>query len=112
MAGDPYSKIVNAMRKEGEYNKGYNMELATVKTVKPLSIVINDLTISSGLYCNKMYLMTEKIEELLANEECLKTPFKDCLKDVYNNLKFDTGDKVAVQRVGNNFYVLGKVVQL
>lgn len=104
MAGDPYSKIVNAMRKEGEYNNGYNMELATVKTVKPLSIVINDLTISSGLYCNKMYLMTEKIEELLANEECLK--------DVYNNLKFDTGDKVAVQRVGNNFYVLGKVVQL
>lgn len=109
--GNPYSRMINTMREEGAYNNGYNMELATIISVCPLKIKYNDVIISSGIYCNKMFLMKEDLKAALADEVYIGDDVKDILNKVYEYFKFAVNDIVIVQRVDNNFYICGKVVK-
>lgn len=107
----PYSRLVNAMREEGEYNNSFEMAVCVVASVDPLAISYNDVLIDHNIYCNEGWIYPEDpLEEILAGEEYVSEGFKSYLNDLNRKLKIQAGDMVMVQRVGNSFLVLGKAV--
>lgn len=109
----PYSRFVNAMREEGKYGNGFPMTVCEVLSIEPLTIHFQEVVIDHNIYCNEAYICPEDpLEEILTGEEYLSEALKIYLININKKLKINSGDLVAVQRVDNSFYVLGKVVQM
>lgn len=109
--GNPYARIINAMRRQGAYQNGYSMEIGTVTGRNPISIQLGEVQITEGIYCNAMTNanMDDELEEILQGEEQISDQLKKYLKSSYQAARVDIGDQVLVQRVGNAFYICGKV---
>ena len=107
--GNQYARIINAMRHEGSYNNGYEMEVATVLSRKPLSIKIGEDIIAEGIYCNVFATSEIELEDIIKKEEQLSEELKHYLKESYQAVRLNEGDMVLVQRVRNAFYICGKV---
>lgn len=108
----PYSSLIVAMREEGAKHNGFDMMMCAVISVQPVSVRYNGVTISRNIYCYPAILGDDsQLEQILAGEPQLSAGFKSFLTDLYNKFKLSVGDMVVVQRVGNNFFVLGKVVK-
>lgn len=108
--GDPYARLIQSMRRQGAYKNGYDMEIGTVITRNPIGIQLGEVQITEGIYCNPMTNanIDDELEEIL-REEQISDRLKMYLKDSYQAARVDVGDKVLVQRVGNTFYICGKV---
>lgn len=109
----PYSSLITAMRAEGAKQNGFDMTLCAVASVQPLAIQYNGVPISRNLYCHPAWLPEpeNQLEQILEAEEGLSAAFKSYLIVVQSQFKLAAGDMVVVQRVNNNFFILGKVVQ-
>lgn len=109
----PYSKIISTMRKQGAYSNGYDMAVCSVISIDPVAINYEEVLIDHNTYCNPGWIDPEDpLEEILAGEEFLSPGFKTYLSELNRKLKIQPGDLVAVQRVGNSFLILGKVVMM
>lgn len=108
-AGNPYSRMINTIRSEGAHNNGFQMEKAKVISIKPLVISYNNVPVTSNLYCNGVLTSDFEIENITEQEATISPVLKEFLNSVYNMVKLNVGDTVIVQRVENNFYILGKV---
>lgn len=107
--GNPYARLINTMRHEGSYNNGYDMELASVVSRKPLCIQIGEDIIAEGIYCNVFTTSDIELEDILKKEEQISEELKQYLKESYQAVRLDEGDMVLVQRVRNAFYICGKM---
>ncbi len=109
----PYSRMVRAMREEGEHNNAFEMAVCTVTSTEPVAIVYNNVLIDHNIYCNGGWIYPEDpLDGILAGEEYLSEGFKSYLSELNGKLKIQPGDLAAVQRVGNSFLILGKVVMM
>ena len=81
---NPYTELSKIMEQRGAALNGYNLEVAKVLSIKPLTIRIGFSSIQA-----------KKIS---------------ALKSILNTIKINPGDYVVVQRVMDNFYILSKVV--
>ena len=112
--GNPYARMVQSMRRQGAYQNGYDMQIGVVVGRDPLVIRIGEDRIEKGLYCSQMAMSGEEVDQalddLLEMEEQISGGLKDWLKYNYMAVRLDVGDQVLVQRVGNAFYLCGKVV--
>lgn len=109
MQGDPYSSIVSSMREQGAYGNGYDLEVATVNALSPLSITYNNTSISQGIRYNEAILDSTDLAVIL-EKESFTSDFKEYLLKHHDFRRLSVGDKVAVQRVKDTFYIIGKVV--
>ncbi len=110
---DSYARMLKAMERQGAKLNGYDMSIATIKSVEPLEIADKGNLIKSHLFCNGL-ITSDKDEELdaiLAKEEYISDELKTFIKDLYKDLRVEVGDEVLVQRVGNSFYICGKVAE-
>lgn len=109
--GDPYARLIQSMRRQGAYKNGYDMEIGTVTARNPVSIRLGEVQITEGIYCNALTSanMDEELEEILREEKQISDRLKKYLNDSYKAARVDVGDKVLVQRVGNSFFICGKV---
>lgn len=109
--GNPFARILKTMERQGEKLNGYDMGIATIKSVKPLVIADKGNLIKEHLFCNALITSDkdEELEEILAKEEYISDDLKEFLKGLYKELRVDIGDTVLTQRVGNSFYICGKV---
>ncbi len=110
--GNPYARLVEMMRRQGKYHNGFDMALAEVKSVKPVSIAVNGQLIKEHIYCNAVADSDkdEELAEILEAEEYISPALKAFLKELYEGFRVKEGERVLVQRVGNSFYICGKVV--
>lgn len=111
--GNPYARLVTMMQRQGKKYNGYDMQLAELRGTEPVSIALNGQTIS-GHICGGRMADPEKDEavaEMLEAEEAITPALKDFLKELYEENRMKAGDMVLVQRVGNSFFICGKVVQ-
>ena len=112
--GNPYARMVQSMRRQGAYQNGYDMQIGVVAGRDPLVIQIGEDRIEKGLYCSPMAKAgtetDQALDDLLEMEEQISEGLKVWLKDNYTAVRLDIGDQVLVQRVGNAFYICGKVV--
>lgn len=109
----PYSRMVRAMREEGEHNNAFEMAVCTVTSIAPVAVVYNNVPIDHNIYCNGGWIYPEDpLDEILAGEEYLSGGFKSYLSELNGKLKIQPGDLAVVQRVGNSFLILGKVVMM
>ena len=112
--GNPYARMVQSMRRQGAYKNGYDMQIGVVAGRDPLVIQIGEDRIEKGLYCSPMAMagedMDQALEDVLEAEEQISEGLKSWLKYNYTAVRLDIGDQVLVQRVGNAFYLCGKVV--
>lgn len=110
-SGNPYSRILKCMQRQGAVNNGFDMDTATILSVDPISISYNNVSIRSGIVIGGCMQNAENLEDVVAKEANISTELKTGLKGVLNTIKLQTGDQVIVQRVGNMFYIIGKAVQ-
>lgn len=108
MAGNPYSNLANLMRSQGKKENGFSMKVAVVTGVKPLCILYDNVSISNNIHCNSVCTLEDKLEEILEGEN-LSDRLKGSLKSLFKGFQLETGDKVLVQRVGNDFFILNKM---
>lgn len=109
----PYSSLVKAMREEGSHNNAFEMAVCTVTSIDPLAISYEEVPIDHNIYCNAGWVYPEDpLEEILGREEHISEGFKSYLNELNSKLKIRPGDLVTVQRVGNSFLILGKVVAM
>lgn len=112
--GSPYARMVKMMQRQGKHYNGFDMQRALVTGVDPISIAINGKAISEHIYCNEI-TNSDKDEELagiLEAEEYISPALKAFLRELYEGFRVKPGDYVLVQRVGNSFYICGKVVPI
>lgn len=109
--GDASARILKVMERQGTNFNGYDMSVAKVVSVKPLQIIDKGIPVERNLVCNGLVTSDkdEELEEILANEKYISKELKQFLKDLYKELRVETGDQVLVQRVNNSFYICGKV---
>lgn len=112
--GDASARILKVMERQGANLNGHDMSVAKVDSVKPLRIIDKGIPIERNLVCNGLITSDkdEELEEILANEKYISQDLKRFLKDLYKELRVETGDQVLVQRVKNSFYICGKVSEL
>lgn len=110
--GNPYARMVVMMQRQGKHYNGYDMQLASVTSVDPVGIAVNGQAFSEHIYCNEITGSDkdEELAEILEAEEYISPALKSFLKELYEGLRVKPGDYVLVQRVGNSFYICGKVV--
>lgn len=108
-------EMIEAIRKGIEHKAGIgidNIYMADVISVKPLSIKMNNVTITKNLYINPALLLNAS-----DNGEDIKQPFLtsfepkevyEFLKEFHKNYVLSIGDTVIVGMVGSSFYVIGK----
>lgn len=110
--GNPYARMLMMMQRQGARFNGFDMQRALVTGVEPVSIAINGQPITEHIYCNGITNSDkdEELAEILAAEEYISPALKGFIKELYEGLRVKPGDCVLVQRVGNSFYVCGKVV--
>lgn len=105
---NPYSRWLEMMEERGETRNGHNMTVASVTCLAPLTIVINEALISVNLHCNPALISGLNPGAISTTE----TALKQCLTAFYNTFKLSVSDKVLVQQVGDQFYILCKVVDV
>ena len=103
---NPYTELSKIMEQRGAALNGYNLEVAKVLNLKPLTIRIGEVDISINLNINPVMLIDLNPDSITTEE----TELKEALKSILNTIKINTGDYVVVQRVMDNFYILSKVV--
>lgn len=105
---NPYSRMLEMMEERGETRNGYQMTAAVVLSVSPLTIMVNETQISVNVHCNPALLLGLKPETVQTEEIALKK----CLTDFYSAFRLTVNDRVLVQQVGDQFYVICKVVDV
>ena len=104
---NPYSRMIELMEERGAARNGYDMAEATVVNTSPLSIRVGETEISVNLICHPALLLGINPSGISTTE----TALKQCLTSFYHAFQLHIGDPVLVQRVGDMFYVLCKVVE-
>lgn len=109
--GNPYARAIKMMQRQGSVENGYDMALATVIGIDPISVAINGLPVSEHIYCNRITNSNrdEELAAILESEEYVSPALLAFIKDLYEGTRVQPGDSVLVQRVGNSFYICGKV---
>ena len=107
MKGNPYTRWVEAMRREGKKNNQQPLAIGTVKAVNPLQVEYNGVLISSNIKCS-LPQMPETVEEALEKEEGISGELKGFLKELYNALNLKVGDHVILQKTDTGIFILGK----
>ncbi len=105
---DVYSRFLKCMQRQGQVHNGFDMEIATVLSADPLSISYNNVTISSGIVMGGCLQSADDLDGMIAQEGNISEELKNCLKSMLHTIKLKDGDKVIVQRVKNQFYLVGK----
>ena len=103
---NPYTELSKIMEQRGAALNGYNLEVAKVISINPLTIRVGEVDISVNLNINPAMILNLNTDSIVTEEEGLK----EVLKSLLNAVQIKQGDLVAVQRVGDNFYILNKVV--
>ena len=103
---NPYTELSKIMEERGATLNGYNLEVAKVLSIKPLTIRIGEVDISVNLNINPSMILNLNPDNITTEEGGLK----EALKGLLSAIQIEQGDLVAVQRVGDNFYILSKVV--
>ena len=103
---NPYTELSKIMEQRGAALNGYNLEVAKVISVNPLTIRVGEVDISVNLNINPAMILNLNTDSIVTEE----TGLKEVLKSLLNAVQIKQGDLVAVQRVGDNFYILSKVV--
>lgn len=109
--GNQYARLLEVMKRQGKHFNGFDMTIAKVISIEPLSLAINGQVIESHIFCNGL-VTSDKDEELAAlleKEEYISEALKQFLTDLYKELRVQPGEQVLVQRVKNSFYICGKV---
>lgn len=107
MNGDPYSRMVNAMRRQGKYFNEQPVDKAEVTGVNPITLLYNQVPITTNIVCS-MPQADIKMLDVISREEYISNELKSFLTDIYNTLNIKVGDMVIVQKVGNGIYILGR----
>lgn len=109
--GDSFARMLEIMKRQGKAFNGYDMETAKIVEIEPLSIAVNGQVISDHIFCNGLITSDkdEELQEILDAEEFISDSLKQFLMDLYKELRAQPGDQVLVQRVGNSFFICGKV---
>lgn len=110
--GDPFARMIRMMQRQGQHYNGYDMALAQVTGVEPISIAVNGLPVAEHIYCNQLANSDkdEELAEILEAEEYISPALKGFIQELYQGIRVKRGDQVLVQRVGNSFFICGKVV--
>ena len=103
---NPYTELSKIMEQRGATLNGYNLEVAKVISINPLTIRVGEVDISVNLNINPAMILNLNTDSILTEE----TGLKEVLKSLLNAVQIKQGDLVVVQRVGDNFYILSKVV--
>ena len=103
---NPYTELSKIMEERGATLNGYNLEVAKVISINPLTIRVGEVDISVNLNINPAMILNLNTDSIVTEEAGLK----EVLKSLLNAVQIKQGDLVAVQRVGDNFYILSKVV--
>lgn len=103
---NPYTELSKIMEQRGATLNGYNLEVAKVISINPLTIRVGEVDISVNLNINPAMMLNLNTDSIVTEE----TGLKEVLKSLLNAVQIKQGDLVAVQRVGDNFYILNKVV--
>lgn len=103
---NPYTELSKIMEQRGATLNGYNLEVAKVISINPLTIRVGEVDISVNLNINPAIMLNLNTDSIVTEE----TGLKEVLKSLLNAVQIKQGDLVAVQRVGDNFYILNKVV--
>lgn len=103
---NPYTELSKIMEQRGATLNGYNLEVAKVISINPFTIRVGEVDISVNLNINPAMILNLNTDSIVTEE----TGLKEVLKSLLNAVQIKQGDLVAVQRVGDNFYILNKVV--
>lgn len=103
---NPYTELSKIMEQRGAALNGYNLEVAKVISISPLTIRVGEVDISVNLNINPAMVLNLNPDSVVTEENGLK----EVLKSLLSTIQIKAGDLVAVQRVGDNFYILNKVV--
>lgn len=106
---DPYSRMVEMMRREGAAYNDHPLLIADILTVSPLTIRYNDTELPPAIeiWCPAEMLGIKNPSSVSTSEAGLK----DCLMSIYQAFTLVPGDKVFAKRVGDKIYILGKAVK-
>lgn len=109
--GDSFARMLELMKRQGKAFNGYDMAKASIVNVEPLSIAVNGQVIEDHIFCNGLITSNkdEELQEILDAEEYISESLKQFLMDLYKELRVQPDDQVLVQRVGNSFFICGKV---
>lgn len=109
--GDSFARMLELMKRQGKAFNGYDMAKASIVNVEPLSIAVNGQVIEDHIFCNGLITSDrdEELQEILDAEEYISEGLKQFLMDLYKELRVQPDDQVLVQRVGNSFFICGKV---
>lgn len=109
--GDSFARMLEIMKRQGKAFNGYEMTKASIVGVEPLSIAINGQVIADHIFCNGLITSNkdEELQEILDAEEFISDGLKQFLMELYKELRVQPDDQVLVQRVGNSFFICGKV---
>lgn len=103
-----YAKLAKIMEDRGAAKNGADMEIATVSGTDPLKIRVGEVEVGINLYLNPaVSLKVSDLTGVVTEEGALKL----ALQKLYEAFSIKAGDTVLVQKVGNSFFVLGKVVK-
>lgn len=103
---NPYTELSKIMEERGATLNGYNLEVAKVISINPLTIRVGEVDISVNLSIDPAMTLNLNPDSITTEESGLK----EVLKALLSAIQIKPGDLVAVQRVENNFYILNKVV--
>lgn len=108
MKGNPYSRILDTMRRQGKAEKEQPMSSGTVMSVNPLSVRYNGVIVTDGVK-SRLLQLPETIPDMIEQEKGISPELKAFLKGVYDTLNLKEEDGVIVQKSGNNLYIVGKM---
>lgn len=109
--GNSFARMLEVMKRQGKAFNGFDMQMAKIVTVDPLSIAVGGQVIADHIFCNGLITSNkdEELQEILEAEEFLSGRLKEFLTGLYKELRVQPEEQVLVQRVGNSFYICGKV---
>ncbi len=108
MKGNPYSRMIQTMQRQGEKKNEQPMSTGVVMSVDPLRIKYNNVEIVNGVHC-RFPRMPETMREEIEKEENISNGLKQFLTGLYDAFNLEEDDVVIVQKSGNNLYILGKM---
>lgn len=108
MKGNPYSRMIQTMQRQGEKKNEQPMSTGVVMSVDPLRIKYNNVEIMNGVHC-RFPRMPETMREEIEREENISAGLKQFLTGLYDSFNLEKDDVVIVQKSGNNLYILGKM---
>lgn len=103
------SRFVSVIREQGAKNNGFEMTQAKVTAVNPVALSYNSTPITGNIVLSGCLQTVTVLEDAIDSEPEVSQSFKDALKELISGIKLSVDDSVVVQRVGNTFYVIGKV---